>query len=71
MGTGRSLRFSDGGIKRLRRFLYVIDGLDVVVNTACAGGTSHAGGTAASCHDVLLLRLDLRYGDDDNHGCGG
>lgn len=74
MVTGRSMHLVDGGLKRLRRLVDVIDviscflageprGTDVVTATNVA--------TATECHDRVLFRLNLRNGDDDHHRRGG
>jgi hypothetical protein len=58
MVTWRSMRLADGGFKRLR---WIVDVIDVVCDI-------HARGvTAAGCHDLVLYRLKLRHGDDDHH----
>ena len=67
MVTGRSRHLADGGFKRLRRIVDVVN----VVDVARTGGPGRPRGAATHFHGLVLLRLNLRNGDDDHHRrCG-
>jgi hypothetical protein len=66
MATRRSNHVADRGLERLR--WRIVDVIDVVCNAlASCPRDAAATVTAANCHDGVLLRDNLRNGDDDHH----